>query len=178
MKNLILLLASAVSFAAAPPTTVTFMLAAGESLPRITADIESITIEPVGACRYHYGRTFSITGPTPWSTEWWASGRYRVTFDGGEFFAFDGFGFGGQFVMTSSPQRLQLGPFEPSAATSPTLTINDDRRCDLFEGSGNVDLYWGALLWMGMQSGGHAITWGPPEVWLEDFGLRVTYTLR
>lgn len=175
-----------------PPDTIVHILRPGYDLPQVDADIESVTIEPWGACLLQRQREFSThAGPgaaIPNTIPWVGHSQYIIVIHddgigpyGDHLYKFDDAIHSGELVTSAADQDWTLGPFYDDISGSASLVIQADGRCDRFEGTGVVDLGWSIHSWASFY-GATGYTFDFPEGGFRlrpvDVAIRVTYTLK
>lgn len=180
---------------APPPQTISYVVKPGDLLPQVAADIETVTIEPWGACELQWRRQFttdatSALDPLPLTIPWETHARWEVGIRdlftppnvADTLLAFTDVVHTGQLVIDQMQQTHTLGPYaDDIGAGVQTVTIRDDARCDRFEGTGDLALYWHGVAWASFV-GGPGVEWNFPiedtRFRLNDLNVRVTYTLK
>lgn len=184
------------------PVTVSYVVKSGDLLPQVDADIETVTIEPWGACELTHWRRFSTDAtnslfPLPLDVPWTMTTRYRMAIGmpsdepaPGSTLIDDVLQFADATdsgVLTLDPaqaahQQHVLGPFtNPIAGGVQPTVIRDDVRCDIFEGTGELWIGGGWTNWLSLY-GAPGVTadfpLGDARYRFHDLRVRVTYELK
>lgn len=167
-------LAIAAPIAPLASTQTVHFLDWGDDLPMYDGDLDEIHLEVVAGSYYEHQQQRNA-GPCPYSITFYWALQAGIEAFGGELYLLEAWN--DSVILTGTgPTTVDTGLMTEDVDDSAPRMITSDTRCDLFEGTGTVDLDWvgkssiGATTNYGCNT---ASGWGSWD--LTNIQIKVTY---